>query len=366
MIRKALVAAMTLGAFIVSFNCLWSQQQSLRHDVTQEACSETGTERIRLSFKHKAPEGIDMPAFNGSKVCFARWKTPRVEAGHLWLALDRSMGAPCLDLLYFDTNCNQSLEDETPLKAVEVSDAWFHFEPVRILFHEDPYVLRISFFRYPGLEGFYTSAASRHEGTVNLGGDTVFCRLIDANCNGTFNDIDEKMESTDRMELGEKENPKRYLTGKYLLKNSTYYRIEAALDGSTVSFIHEQELPLATLSVPEEVKEVNLYGAGGHLILEQMEGEVPVPAALGKNRSMEHPITLVAGTGIHVAVGQPLRAELEIKPRRGGIYTINEKLKSGWGDDVEIEVNGQAPPPPRLLIKNEKETYGELFDFTYG
>jgi hypothetical protein len=72
---------------------------------------------VRVRAEPSPPAGLALPRFAGDRPLFAKWITPRVPAGHLWLALDQSGKQGAYDRLYVDTNADESLADETPAAA---------------------------------------------------------------------------------------------------------------------------------------------------------------------------------------------------------------------------------------------------------
>jgi len=72
---------------------------------------------VRVRAEASPPAGVVLPKFAGDRPLFAKWITPRVPAGHLWLALDQSGKEGAYDRLYVDTNADGSLADETPVAA---------------------------------------------------------------------------------------------------------------------------------------------------------------------------------------------------------------------------------------------------------
>jgi hypothetical protein len=64
---------------------------------------------VRLRAETSSPPGVALPKFAGIRPLFAKWITPRVPAGRLWLALDQSGKEGAYDRLYVDTNADGGL-----------------------------------------------------------------------------------------------------------------------------------------------------------------------------------------------------------------------------------------------------------------
>ncbi|MBA7622755.1 hypothetical protein ES703_30141 [subsurface metagenome] len=69
------------------------------------------------------PRGVELPDFKCDERFFARWPTPMVASGGLWMAFDRKSKDGPHDLLYMDLNGNGSLADGLAFDLEEVSVA---------------------------------------------------------------------------------------------------------------------------------------------------------------------------------------------------------------------------------------------------
>ena len=77
------------------------------------------------------PEGIELPSFQCETPLFARWETPVVEAGGLWLAFDRLNKRGRYDLLHIDSNGDGNLAKESPYQSYRQDEHYTYFGPVR-------------------------------------------------------------------------------------------------------------------------------------------------------------------------------------------------------------------------------------------
>jgi len=165
---------------------------------------------VRVRAETSPPAGLAVPKFAGTRPLFAKWITPRVPAGHLWLALDQSAKQGAYDRLYADTNADGSLADETPVAAEQAAAAndpdapvsygrklnqqTARFAAVKIIFpgKDGPvaYHLNVTFRsrvqrvitwtqgvpdREVLVEELWLTPGGWHEGTVTVGGKTYTC-----------------------------------------------------------------------------------------------------------------------------------------------------------------------------------------------
>ena len=62
-------------------------------------------------------EHIQLPQAKSGESYFAKWSTPMVDSGYLWMALERTSKSGPWDRLYIDSNANGQLDDETAVAA---------------------------------------------------------------------------------------------------------------------------------------------------------------------------------------------------------------------------------------------------------
>ncbi len=93
-------------ALVVMLSCLvsWAsaQEQWLRYRYSREATSMTVGGYQQLELIAEAPEGLTGPDLKGEHVIYAKWSTPMVKAGYLWLALGQSKANGPHDQLVID------------------------------------------------------------------------------------------------------------------------------------------------------------------------------------------------------------------------------------------------------------------------
>lgn len=294
---------------------------------------------VRVRAEPSPPAGLTVPTFTGARPLFAKWMTPRVPAGHLWLALDQSAKDGAYDRLYVDTNADGSLADETPVAAevpapvaaaaVRVAEAAprvaeplpaapeaaaplmarptvqtqaARFPTVKVLLpgKDGPtaYHLSITFRsrvqqiitwtlgvpdREVLLEELWLMPRCWHEGTVTVGGHTYTCRLADANVNGTFDDVSADEGQADFILIdGDDMMPLIRTTGRYIQFGGALYHPHPARDGTSIAFTPAKDVPMGTLRLDVPQAQVTVGGENGLLCLVATEGKVSAPA--GKHR----------------------------------------------------------------------------------
>ncbi len=140
----AVVACVALGLFTVAGA---QEEQRFQYRFDKKALEQMGIyiPSQSANVTTDPPEGVALPKFMG-KPAFARWMTPRVEAGFLWLALDQSKKGGRHDRLYIDVDGDGRLAGETPVEAspsegpelqAPVDFEHVQFGPVKVVFKGD-------------------------------------------------------------------------------------------------------------------------------------------------------------------------------------------------------------------------------------
>ena len=351
----------------------------------------------------EAPEGVSLPKLTGAKPLFAKWVTPMVKAGFLWVALDQSKKQGPHDRLYVDLSGDGGLADESPVEA-RGSDAdtaglpadyeRTEFGPVKVLFKGDDgpvtYHLNVKFYSYQSRTQLYLAPAGWYEGTVSLGGKEHKCRLLDYNANGSFSDVSLNPNGSDRIELDLKGDGTftRFFVGRYLQPASggPCFRLEVARDGASVRFTPAGELPMGTVQVPNDPAFMELTGENGHFRRRTADGPVCVPAGTYRLKYIDFKRTdgkdvkweLVAdafpedmafevkeGLTTEVVVCDPVVASLTMGERERTV-SFSHQLKGTNAENVYLLRSGQRPPAPKLRITNADKSYNRTFSFEYG
>ncbi len=80
------------------------------------------------------PAGVELPQFKSDEPVFAKWPTPMVQSGYLWIALDKTHKHGLYDNLYIDSNGNGHLNDETAVTTYRTTQSYAYFGPVKVVF----------------------------------------------------------------------------------------------------------------------------------------------------------------------------------------------------------------------------------------
>jgi len=378
---------------------------------------------VRVRAEPSPPAGVVLPKFAGTRPLFAKWITPRVPAGHLWLALDQSGKQGVYDRLYVDTNANGSLADETPVAAEQAAAAndpnapvsygrklnqqTARFAAVKVLFpgKDGPiaYHLNIAFRsrvqrivtwtqgvpdREVLVEELWLTAAGWHEGTVTVGGKTYTCRLADANVNGTFDDVSADESQADFILIEGDALPLIRKAGRYIQIGGALYHPHPARDGASISFAPAQNVPMGTLRLDVPQAQLTVGGENGLLYLNVAEGKVSAPA--GKYRLTLWKIEKADGSGAAwraegsvipnessvlevgagketpLAIGEPFVCKGVDTVQDRGTHSLSLRLRGRLDEPVYLYRDGGQAAPPQVRIANADKTYDQAFTTEYG
>ena len=136
-----LVIVTYAGSISVAQEEQWLSYRSDR-DVSRYV-GPVGTQRLRLNVNK--PQGVELPPFTSERPMFGQWKTPIVESGYLWVALDRTDRHGQYDRLFIDSNGDGHLKDETAEVPYEIGPKKACFGPVKVVYagEDGPAILPI-------------------------------------------------------------------------------------------------------------------------------------------------------------------------------------------------------------------------------
>ena len=317
------------------------------------------------------PAGLALPRFTGDRPLFAKWITPGVQAGHLWLALDQSAKQGAYDRLYVDTNADGRLADEAPVAvespapvaaaAVRVAEAaprvaepapaapeaaapprarlavqnqTARFPAVKVLLPgkdgATAYHLNITFrsrvqrvitwtqgvpHHEVLLEELWLTPGGWHEGTVTVGGKTYLCRLADANVNGTFDDVSADEGQADFILIEGDALPPIRTAGRYIQIGGALYHPHPARNGAAIAFTPIKDVSTGTLRLAVPQAQLTVGGENGLLYLNATEGKVSAP--VGKYRLTIWKIEKTDDSGAW-------RAEGSVVPNESSVLEVGE------------------------------------------
>ena len=145
------------------------------------------------------PQDVQLPDFKTAVPYFAKWSTPMVDSGFLWMALDRTSENGPWDQLYIYT----------------------YYGPVKVVFEveDGPVSYHLNFRIYSSnnqVRQVYAYSGGWYEGEITVAGEKKYCMLIDYNANGTFNDASREPSGCDRIRIGKKGTRDTGYVGKYI------------------------------------------------------------------------------------------------------------------------------------------------------
>lgn len=370
------------------------QEQWLQYHSAPDAASilqEIDRQRLQATFDK--PEDVDLPQFKSDKPLFARWATPMVDSGGLWMALDRTTAYGRCDLLYIDSNGDNSLADESPVTPHTQnyrSNRHSAFAPVKVAFRgkDGPitYHLRIDLYDYVQQKHLYAGAACWYEGAIDVAGEKKHCTLIDYNANGTFDDTSISPSECDRIRIGDKPRHDTRFVGKYVEVNDILYRLHVARDGAYVKLAKADDVSFGHVNLPETITEFAAGGENGLFVRKPEKGFCSLP--VGKYRIDHWAIERQDEQGVQwkvqgrwfgdpglfdvtkedraeLSIGEPITSAVSVV-RDGSTYRFSQELQGRLGESIELERQGTRPRAPQLHVKSEDGSYDRTFTFEYG
>ncbi len=340
------------------------------------------------------PQGVELPDFKCDDPFFARWPTPMVASGGLWMAFDRQnkLGRP-YDLLYIDSNGDGKLTDESAIASYEVdyrSSRRTAFGPIKLIFKgkDGPitYHINIEFLNYTGRKYLYIRAAGWYEGTVTVAGTKKYCVLIDHNANGTFNDKSLNAAECDRIRIGEKGVRDSLFVGNYIEIDDVLYRPDIARDGAYIELSKAEDVKFGNIRLPETITEFSAGGENGLFTLKPEKGTGSLPVGRyrvnywaierkdekgkkwkmqGEGFSNKGDFDITADKETELSIGEPVISTIEPQ-KRSGTRSFRHNLKGRLGERIELTSDGTRPRAPKLSIKSKDGTYDRTFSFEHG
>ena len=241
------ISLLVLASPVQAQDQQWLQYRSSRH--SEQILGDINT--LYPQVLSKKPQGIELPDFKCEERFFARWPTPMVAGGGLWMAFDRKSKAGSHDLLYIDRNGNGSLADESALQAYALDERNAKFEPVKILFEGEDgpitYHLNVKFYRSANRTSLVLWPAGWYEGTIKVAGVNKYCVLIDQNANGTFNDKSLNAAECDRIRIGKKRDRDTRFVGNFIEIDDVLYHPKIARDGAYIKLNKAEDVKFGTI-----------------------------------------------------------------------------------------------------------------------
>ena len=368
------------------------EEQWLQYHSTREARQIIGDMSLQtLELSTEKPAAVELPQFKEQDQFFAKWSTPMVKSGHLWISLDRTHKKGLYDLLYIDSNRNGHLNDETAVAAYRTDQYNAYFGPVKVVFElEDgpvTYHLNFRFYNYNERNRrLYASSGGWYEGDVTVGGAKKHCVLIDYNTNGTFDDKSLEASRCDRIRIGKKGSQDTSFVGNYIEVDGELYRPEIARDGAYIKLSRAKDVKFGNIRLPESITEFTACGENGLFTLKPEKGAGSLPVGKyrinswaveredekgaqwklqGSGISEKGVFDITADKETELSVGEPIVSTLNAGVREG-THSFNYSMKGRDGERIELTRNGARPQAPKVHIKSKDGTYDRTFSFQYG
>jgi hypothetical protein len=366
------------------------QEQWLQYHSSREASQILGGIALNtLDLSTERPESVKLPQFKNQNQFFAKWPTPMVKSGFLWVVLDRTHKQGPYDLLYIDSNCNGALDDETAVSAYRTDQRSAYFGPVKVIFEieDGPVTYHLNFRSYQYADSIlYASSGGWYEGDITVGTEKKHCVLFDYNTNGTFDDKSENAGECDRIRIGRLGTQNTLFVGNYIKVNETLYRPEIARDGAYVILRKAEDVDFGSVRLPESITQFTANGENGLFILKPEKGVASLPAGKycvyewaverqdekgtnwklkGNSLGEKNFFDITGGKESVLSIGEPIVATLDASEREG-TYSFSHGMKGRTGENIELTRNGARPQAPKVNIKNADGTYDRTYSFQYG
>lgn len=391
--KKMVLLALGICLFVFALSAPAQQEHWLRyHSASEVSIIGSASYSTTLNLDSGKPSDMNLPQFNSDTPYFAKWQTPMVEAGYLWIAFDRSHKHGPYDLLYIDSNRNGHLDDETVVKANRTDQYSAYFGPVKVIFEiEDgpvTYHLNVRFYGYENrTTRLYVSSGGWYEGDITVNGIKKHCVLFDYNANGTFNDKSLNANECDRIRIDNKGAESISFVGNYINIDGVFYQPEIARDGAFIKLAKADNVQMGEVRVPEAITRFSAGGENGLFILKPEKGLASLPAGQYRindwmlERKDEQGTTwqlkgtyppsngtlvdVAVDKAVELSIGEPVVSTLTASPRQG-TYSFRYDMAGREGERIELTRNGARPRAPKLHIKNKDSTYDRTYSFQYG
>jgi hypothetical protein len=374
----------TLAVGLFALTAMAQQEQWLEYHTAPEP---RGYRWLELTTN--APPNVAVPKVQ-SGAYFGRWTNALDASGGRWFCLDRSRKSGPCDRIFFDSNGNGRLDDETPVTTTRREETMAYFEPIKVVFKGEDgpisYHLIVRFYQFSQERAqLLAGAGGWYEGTVTLAGKKHRIELIDNTVNGVFNDQAADPYQCDRVVIDGVKGIDRYL-GRYLEVDGQLLRIEVARDGAFLKAQKAVGVETGTVRVPETISEFTAVGESGHFLRKPEKGEFTLP--VGKYRVHGWTIdrkdakgaawSLTGSTFAKVAafevtadrslvlnVGEPIRTPLQAIESKGQI-AFSLRLVGNLGESVEIMRGKERPRAPQLQVASLASSFRSTNTFEYG
>ncbi len=384
-----------------------AQRVSLRYHLAPTLEVPVYTSGQRMEPATKPAERLrKQPAYRSRKPVYLSARVGTGADNLFTFVLDESRGVGRgYDLLYADTNNNEDLADERPIRAIYLRDA-FAFGPIplhievngkRQLYHAMVKMGQM------GPSACRLNSACYTLGTMSLNGKRYPVALVDENANGLFNempDLERSDQFTGDLLLidfnGNGQFDQEYPVSDEVLAGAArfmlggkLYRVQKRADGLAIT-VTPDNTPLVEVRSDFAQFRLSLINELGVLSVHATTGVAQVPAGRygvlswvvqkrdesgrlwqvqgGYNATMPKPPSLEVKPGAPVRFGlsSPLKAGVQVD-RIGEDYLFTLLFTTAAGEQIsDLTVDDSRPPQPilRLLDADGKEL--AVLKFEYG
>jgi hypothetical protein len=421
MVRKSHILFVVGIGLLVLTPIAAQEEQWLQYHSARELGLLVSAQPQPLEISTEKPPGVELPQFKAENPLFAKWSTPMVTSGYLWVALDRthkqsregSLAGGPYDLLYIDSNGNGRLADETAVAAYRTDQYSAYFGPVKVMFElqDGPatYHLNLRYYGYDDASSrlyvssgapmsmvaaalndrsrrLYASSGGWYQGDITLGSQKKHCILFDYNANGTFNDKSANAAECDRVRIGQEGGQDASFVGNYIEVDGALYRPEIARDGACVKLTKAQDVKFGAVRLPESVTQISANGQNGLFIRKSEKGVASLPVGQyriydwiigrqddkgtewrlqGSGAAAKNAFDVTEGNETALSFGEPIVATLDASADKG-THSFRYTLQGRDGERIELTRNGAQPQAPKVRIRSADGAYDRTYSFSYG
>lgn len=391
--RKRIYIWVILGInlFVLTSQAVAQQEQWLQyHSGREVSLIGDGMNLQELKLSTEKPSGVELPQFKGENQLFAKWSTPMVKSGHLWIALDQTHKRGLYDSLYIDSNGNDHLKDEIPVTSYRIDQYNAYFGSVKVVFEVEDgpvtYHLNLRFYSYDDDRRLYASSGGWYEGDITVSGAKKHCVLLDYNANGTFDDKSLNSTECDRIRISKQGGQDTRFVGNYIELDGVLYEPEIARDGAYIKLTKAKNVKFGNVRPPESITEFSVSGENGLFTFKPEKGSCSLPVGkysindweiarkddkgtkwklCSSGFSKKFFFDIIEDEDIKLSIGEPIISTIEAE-NRSGTYSFSHNLKGQLDEHIELTRNDTQPRAPKLLIKNKDGSYDRTFSFEYG
>lgn len=384
-----ILLAAEIGLLVLASTARAQDEQWLQYKCEREAERIIGFADMRTSSLEVSPikpPDVKLPQFKTENPLFAKWMTPMVKSGFLWVAVDRTSEQGKYDRLFIDSNGNGHLDDEEAQVPYQTDTYYTRFGPVKVVFEAEDgpvaYHLNLRTFDYQNNRRLYVNSGGWYEGEVTVAGKKRHCVLIDQNNNGTFNDSSIEPDNCDRIRIGERGEIDSRFTGRFIEIDGVLYQTEVARDGAFVKLAKAEGVKFGSVRMPETITEFSAGGPNGQFRFKPDKGTGSLPVGsyrvcswkidrkdekgklwqlIGMSFAAQSSFEVTEGAETALEIGEPVTGTISAR-LNGDNYEFSKSLKGPLGEYVMLASGGQDIRNQwKMKAANKEGTYEKLY-----